>query len=169
MEQLSQAHIEKTDTLLNTFSESVMNYVIRNEKLYKPESSHREQHSTGYFINRLQNSLLTLKSYNPEFEAKRQAVINYLKDSQENLEMLGWVGTARAHAIYSAFDIVSRTVGTEGSMDFLLSHTSDGSTVMEHLLISPSEITMTNNEDRELFIKNEFRGEIENKFKVDRS
>ena len=131
----------------------VWEYVEDYEGLFRPDG-HYTEHSSGYYISRLQNLLAPQLTNDPEAQAKAEAIFNYLSDSSHNLATLGWVGVARAHAAYSVFDVISRQEDIENPIDPMLDSFEGDMTMLEFLLTTPTAETMLDEESRILHIKN---------------
>ena len=142
-------------------SKRVLTYVEEREGLFSPDGRYLELGDADYFIQRIKDKIANWQLVNSNKQPEGEAISRYLDDMSGIIKEHGVLGTARAHAAYSAFDSVSRTVGLDGAIDFLLSPTSKKSqTFIEYMLSSPSELVIDDEEERKLHIK-EFKGEIE--------
>lgn len=142
-------------------SKRVLNYVEESEGLFSPNGRYLELGDASYFTQRMKDKISSWRLVNGNKQPESEIVTRYLDDMSGVLREQGVLGTARAHAAYSAFDSVSRTVGLDGAIDFLLSPTSKKNrTFIEYMLTSSSALVMNDGEERQLHIK-EFKGEVE--------
>lgn len=124
-------------------SKSILEYAEQIEGLFRPDGRYL-QRGAEYYLNRIKSRLpLNLGRDNTGSELKVGLVSRYLHDMTGLLKEQGDLGTARAHATYTAFDSVSRSTGLDGAVDFLLAKVpGNGHANIEHLLSTPQRYAL---------------------------
>lgn len=127
-------------------------YIVEREGLFQPDGKYLEK-SAGVYLRRLEEKLEPLPNA-PDLQ-KQQAewAAAAIKRWRPELEEQGWVGVAKAHSLFAAFDLVQREASTKGATAYISSpYNGSNEPVLEVLLSVPPEV-LEDDSSRELWAK----------------